>query len=75
MMQSLAFSVRTLQGNAGSPPIFSFSRAQPANTSFESRMRTDYRGDGANRTRPERTTKCIYCWEADYYLKRHCLVF
>ncbi len=61
MMQSLAFSVCTLQNNAGSPPIDSPLRPQLANTSSESRTRTDYRGGGANRTRPNRVTKCMYC--------------
>ena len=70
MMQILVFSVDTLQGNAGSPPIFSQPRAQSANTSSESRMRIDYRGDGANRTRPEEATKYIYCWKTDHYLLR-----
>ena len=42
MMQSLALSVHTLQGNADNPPIVSQLRAQPANKSSESRMRTDY---------------------------------
>lgn len=32
-------------------------------------------GNGANRTRPEGATKCMYCWEKDHYLKRHCQVF
>ena len=49
MMQSLALSVRTLQGNAGTPSIVSQPRAQPANTSSEFRMRTDYRGADANK--------------------------
>ncbi len=49
MMQNLALSVCTLQGNAGSPPIVSQRRAKLANTSSESRMRTDYQGDGATR--------------------------
>ena len=42
MLQSLAFSVCTLQDNTGSPAIVTQPRAQPANTSSESRMRTDY---------------------------------
>ena len=61
MMQSLAFSVCTLQNNAGTSPIDSPLRAQPANTSSESRTRTDYRGGSTNRTRPNGVTKCIYC--------------
>ena len=60
-MQSLAFSVCTSQGNTGRPPIVSQPRAQPANTFYESRMRTDYRGDSTNKTRPERATNCMYC--------------
>ena len=75
MFQSLALSVRTLQGNSAAPPILSQPRAQPANTSSESRMRTNYRGEDAGKTRPEGATKCMYCWETDHYLKRHCQVF
>ena len=60
MMQSLTFSVRTLQGNADSSAIIFQPRAQTANTSSESRIRTDYRGDGANKTLPEGDTKCMY---------------
>ncbi len=38
-------------------------------------MRTDYRGDDANRTRPEGVTKCMYHWETDHYLNRQCQLF
>lgn len=38
-------------------------------------MRTDYRGDSVNNTRPEGASKCMHCWEIDHYLKRYCQVF
>ncbi len=43
VMQSLSLLVRTLQGNSGIPSNRSQPRAQPANTSSESRMRTKSR--------------------------------
>ncbi len=61
MMQSLALPVCTLQGNAGILPISSQPRAQPANTSSESHMRTDYQGASANKNRPDRANKYMYC--------------
>lgn len=75
MMQSLALLVRTLQNNSAAPPILSQPRAQPANTSSESQMRTNYQEEDAGKTRPEGATKCMYCWETNHYLKRHCQVF
>ena len=75
MMQSLALLVRTLQGNSGISSNGSQPCTQPANTSSESRMQTNYRGEDANKMRPERATKCMYCWKTDHYLKRHCQVF
>ncbi len=75
MIQSLALSVHTFQCNACGPPIVSQPRVKPANMSSESRIRTDYQGDDANRYRPEGATKWIYCWETDRYLKRHCQLF
>ena len=61
MMQSLALPVCTLQGNAGILPISSQPRAQPANTSSESYMRTDYQGASANKNRPDGANKYMYC--------------
>ena len=60
MMQSLALLVRTLQGNSDIPLIVSQPRPQPANMSSKSRMRTNYRGENADKTRPEEATKCMY---------------
>ncbi len=75
MMQSLALSIRTLQDNAGITPIISQPRSQPASISPESRMRTNYQGASANKNRTKGANKCMYCWETDHYLKRHCQVF
>ncbi len=60
-MQSLAISVRTLQSDAGISPIISQPRVQPANTSSESLMHTDYQRTSANKNRPEEANKCLYC--------------
>ena len=38
-------------------------------------MQTNYRGKDANKIRPKKTTKYIYYWETNHYLKRHCQVF
>ncbi len=61
MIQSLALSVRTLQGNVGTHLIVSQLRAQLANTSSESHICTDYRGACANKNWPEVASKCMYC--------------
>ncbi|MCJ1349183.1 hypothetical protein MMC31_007419 [Peltigera leucophlebia] len=57
MMRSLAFSVRTLQGSTNVPLVASQSEPQPANTSSESRMRTNYRGTGSGKSWPERVNR------------------
>ncbi len=75
IIQSLASSVRTLQGNTGIPPIISQPRSQLTNISSESRIRTDYQRATFNKNRPEGANKCMYCWETDHHLKRHCQVF
>ncbi len=75
MMESLVCSVCTSQGKAGIPLIIFQPRAQPVNKSSESYICTDYQGTNANKNLLERANKCIYCWETDHYLKRHCQVF
>ena len=58
-MQSLAFSVRTLQGNLDISLIVSQPRLQPANMSSKSQICTNYQGENAHKTRSKGATKCI----------------
>ena len=75
IFQSLALLVYNLQSHSAAPSILSQPRAQPANMSSESQMRTNYDREDTGKTRPERATKCMYYWETDHYLKRYRQVF
>lgn len=74
-IRSLALSIRTLQGSTNAPLVTSQSELQPTHIPSESRMRTNYRETGPGKSWPEGVNRCMYYWQTDYYLKRHCQVF
>ena len=43
--------------------------------SSESRTGSIAQGSGPGRGWPEGINKCMYCWQNDHYLKRHCQLF
>lgn len=61
MMQILAFSIRTLQGNTSASLAVSRSEPQPAGLSSESCMSTDYRGTDPEKRWPEYVNKVYVC--------------
>ena len=76
MMRNLAFSVRTLKQNA------SIRIVEPWATANLAARNRNVQQNSGNSSRPGQTSsflsggdKYLYCWEADYYLKRDCETF
>lgn len=75
MMQSLALLVQTLQSNTGTTPTAPQHEYFSVNTSSKPRVQTNSQGAFPEKRWPEGVKKCMYCWQSDYYLKRHCQAF